>query len=78
MKNMKMMTAAEMEKISGGDGLYNTPAEIRRELPGRGIGLPDESWLERARRRWPEAPDMIDPELLRKLKEQILELDTMQ
>ena len=78
MKNMKMMTAAEMEKINGGDRLYNIPAEIRKELPERGVGLPDDSWLERARRRWPDAPDMIDRELLHRLKEQILELDTLQ
>ena len=82
---MKNMTATEMEKINSGHGPSNTAFEISLESTRRETGRPDGidpfangNWLKDARRHWPEAPDIIDPELLHKLAEEIREIDTMQ
>ena len=83
MNNMKMMTAAEMEKVNGGRCyLHNAPMEIRQELTRRRSGLLDQVDLfadGSCLKRRPEDPDMIIPDYPRKITEQIIrETDRLQ
>ena len=85
MNNVKMMTAAEMENINGGHEPYIDPSRIGIELPNHRSGLldhtglfPDVDWHGLARRRRPDAPDMIDPDLLHRLTEEIKDITPLQ
>jgi len=78
MKNMKMMTAAEMEKINGGHRPGNDPFEITLEKVRRTERPFDPDFFEHGiPQRW-EFPDMIDPELLRELTKQLQGIDNLQ
>ena len=70
MNNMKMMTAAEMEKVNGGRYyLHNAPMGIRQELTSRRSRLLDQVDLfadDGCIWRQPENPDMIIPDFPRR------------
>ena len=78
--NMNKLNLNEMEKINGGRCLYKGPDEItledilaRRLEQREGLDL-----SEFKKRIQQETPDMIDPELLRDLAEQLRKLNRPQ
>ena len=78
--NMKELNMNEMEQVNGGY-LDNDLAALRQQLTRRRIRLIDNIDLlidDDCFRRRPENPDRINPDLLRRLIEQLRETDRPQ